>query len=65
MRTGFACIFSGPPGTGKTETAYQIARKNTVSYILRGTDPNFSILENLCKEELLDKPVVRIRFCSE
>ena len=25
MRTGFACIFSGPPGTGKTETAYQIA----------------------------------------
>jgi hypothetical protein len=27
MRTGFACIFSGSPGTGKTETAYQIARK--------------------------------------
>jgi len=26
MRTGFACIFSGCPGTGKTETAYQIAR---------------------------------------
>ena len=21
MRTGFSCIFSGPPGTGKTETA--------------------------------------------
>ncbi|MDR2094589.1 MAG: AAA family ATPase, partial [Treponema sp.] len=21
MRTGFACLFSGPPGTGKTETA--------------------------------------------
>jgi len=27
MRTGFACIFSGLPGTGKTETAYQIARE--------------------------------------
>ena len=26
MRTGFACLFSGSPGTGKTETAYQIAR---------------------------------------
>jgi SpoVK/Ycf46/Vps4 family AAA+-type ATPase len=26
-RTGFACIFSGYPGTGKTETAYQIARR--------------------------------------
>jgi hypothetical protein len=27
MRTGFACLFSGAPGTGKTETAWQIARK--------------------------------------
>jgi len=27
MRKGFACIFSGAPGTGKTETAYQIARQ--------------------------------------
>jgi hypothetical protein len=27
MRTGFACLFSGLPGTGKTETAYQIARE--------------------------------------
>ena len=26
MKTGFACLFSGPPKTGKTETAYQIAR---------------------------------------
>jgi len=27
LRTGFTCLFSGPPGTGKTETVYQIARK--------------------------------------
>ena len=27
MRTGFACLFYGPPGCGKTETAYQIARE--------------------------------------
>ena len=26
MRTGFACLFSGGPGTGKTETAMQIAK---------------------------------------
>jgi SpoVK/Ycf46/Vps4 family AAA+-type ATPase len=26
MRKGFACLLSGGPGTGKTETAYQIAR---------------------------------------
>jgi len=27
LRKGFACLFSGGPGTGKTETAYQIAKK--------------------------------------
>jgi AAA+ superfamily predicted ATPase len=27
MRKGFACLFSGAPGTGKTDTAYQIARE--------------------------------------
>lgn len=27
MRTGFACLFCGPPGTGKTETVYQVARE--------------------------------------
>lgn len=26
MRTGFCCLFYGSPGTGKTETVYQIAR---------------------------------------
>ena len=26
FRTGFACLFYGAPGTGKTETAYQLAR---------------------------------------
>jgi signal recognition particle GTPase len=26
MRKGFACLFHGVPGTGKTETVYQIAR---------------------------------------
>jgi hypothetical protein len=27
MRAGFACLFHGAPGTGKTETVYQIARQ--------------------------------------
>jgi SpoVK/Ycf46/Vps4 family AAA+-type ATPase len=27
MRTGFPCLFYGAPGTGKTETVYQIARQ--------------------------------------
>ncbi len=27
MRAGFCCIFYGSPGTGKTETVYQIARR--------------------------------------
>lgn len=27
MRKGFACLFYGSPGTGKTETVYQIARQ--------------------------------------
>ena len=28
LRTGFTCLFYGGPGTGKTETAYQIARES-------------------------------------
>jgi SpoVK/Ycf46/Vps4 family AAA+-type ATPase len=27
LRKGFACFFFGPPGTGKTETVYQLARE--------------------------------------
>ena len=27
FRTGFACLFYGAPGTGKTETVYQLARR--------------------------------------
>ena len=27
LRTGFSCIFYGSPGTGKTETVYQLARQ--------------------------------------
>lgn len=27
MRTGFTCLFYGSPGTGKTETVYQLARE--------------------------------------
>lgn len=34
MRTGFCCLFYGSPGTGKTETVYQIARA-TGRHILR------------------------------
>ena len=28
LRTGFTCLFYGGPGTGKTETVYQIARES-------------------------------------
>ncbi|MDR2193714.1 MAG: AAA family ATPase [Treponema sp.] len=28
LRNGFVCLFSGAPGTGKTETVYQLAREN-------------------------------------
>ena len=28
MRSGFTCLFYGSPGTGKTETVYQIARES-------------------------------------
>ncbi len=29
LRSGFVCLFSGAPGTGKTETAYQLARETS------------------------------------
>jgi len=29
FRTGFSCLFYGGPGTGKTETVYQIARESS------------------------------------
>lgn len=29
MRNGFACLFYGTPGTGKTETVYQLARQTS------------------------------------
>jgi SpoVK/Ycf46/Vps4 family AAA+-type ATPase len=34
MRKGFACLFSGSPGTGKTETVYQIARQTRRNIML-------------------------------
>jgi hypothetical protein len=34
MRKGFACLFHGAPGTGKTETAYQIARSTNRDIML-------------------------------
>jgi adenylate kinase len=34
MRTGFACLFTGSPGTGKTETVYQIARRTKRNIML-------------------------------
>jgi len=40
MRKGFTCIFSGYPGTGKTETVFQIARetkRNIMKVDISGT----------------------------
>ena len=34
MRKGFACLFYGAPGTGKTESVYQIARKTERDLII-------------------------------
>lgn len=34
FRTGFTCLFYGSPGTGKTETAYQLARNTGRSIML-------------------------------
>ena len=34
FRTGFACLFYGAPGTGKTETVYQLARTTGRSIML-------------------------------
>jgi hypothetical protein len=34
MRKGFACLFSGGPGTGKTETVFQIARETKRNIML-------------------------------
>jgi SpoVK/Ycf46/Vps4 family AAA+-type ATPase len=34
MRKGIACLFSGSPGTGKTETVYQIARQTKSKIML-------------------------------
>jgi len=42
-----------------------IARKSTVSYILKGAVPDLSVLEKFCREELLEKTVPRIGFCTE
>lgn len=33
-RSGFACLFYGSPGTGKTETVYQLARKTCRSILV-------------------------------
>lgn len=34
LRTGFTCLFYGSPGTGKTETVYQLARQTGRDIIL-------------------------------
>ena len=33
FRSGFACLFYGAPGTGKTETVYQLARRTSRSIL--------------------------------
>jgi len=44
-----------------------ITRKSTVLCILKGSVPDSSVLENFCRKELPEKPVIRISFfaCKE
>jgi hypothetical protein len=42
-----------------------IARKGMVHFILNGTTPDLSALENICREESLEKPAVSLGFCTE
>lgn len=66
MRKGFACLFYGSPGAGKTETVNQlardfdlsgghienIARKRTVELILSGEEPSEDMLREYCSSEM-------------
>jgi SpoVK/Ycf46/Vps4 family AAA+-type ATPase len=76
LRKGFACLFSGAPGTGKTETVYQIARQTKrdimpvdVSEIkskwVGDSEKNIRELFELYKAHVEDSDIAPILFFNE
>ena len=76
MRTGFTCLFYGSPGTGKTETVYQLARKTgrdiimvdvskLKSYWVGESEKNFKSLFSKYRQLVKDSKLTPILLFNE
>jgi len=76
MNKGFACLFSGSPGTGKTETAYQIAKEtkrdimmvdisDTKSLIFGGDQKNIKEVFDNYREAVKNSGIAPILLLNE